>query len=426
MTFSVTRSPGIIIPPSESTPSGTLDLSVIDRLPRLRRNTHIVHVYRHGHEEAAKVIREALSKALVPYYPLAGRLKESSHGELQLACTGEGVWFIEASTDFSLDSFDYFDSFPMVPYNDLLPTPPPENFGIDPLMRLQFTRLSCQGFVIAFTFCHNICDGLGAAQFLNAVGEFARGFKDPRIVPVWRRDLIPASARVVHALGERKPPPPPPIPAYPLQHVTIDIPLDQINQLKNQFLESTGEYCSTFEVVTASIWRRQTQVIKLGKENNAMLVFTANTRNLLKPTLPEGFYGNCIFPATVTVSSEWLLEATIADIVKLIKETKAKLPIEFSKWLKRCELDDGDDPFSKFKPVLYTTLYMSDFTHLGFDQIDYGWGLPVHVLPEGFSSTMPFIFVLVQSPPPPKKGIRLVTWCEKSHRSSLEETMNLF
>ncbi|PIA60712.1 hypothetical protein AQUCO_00300315v1 [Aquilegia coerulea] len=422
MNFTVTRSPGVNVPPSESTPSGTLDLSAIDILPTLQRNyVNVLHVYRHGHDEAAKVIREALSKALVLYYPLAGRLEESSHGELQLACTGEGVWFVEASTDFSLASFDCFDNVPMVPYDDLLPTPPPENYGIDPLMRLQFTRLSCQGFVIGFTFCHSICDAFGAAQFLNAVGEIARGFEHPRIAPMWHRESIPASARLAHAL--RKPKPPPPIPSYTLEHVSIDISLDQVDKLKNQFFELTGEYCSTFDVVAASIWRHRAQTIALGKENNAVLVFMGDMRRLLDPPLPEGYYGNCFFPVTVTVSSGWLLEATNADIVKLIKDAKAKLPNEFSKWLKSDEVDDGNDPFTP--PVLYSKLFISVWTRAGFDQIDYGWGLPVRVLPEQGPSFIPI--VIVQSPPPPKKGIRLMTWCvKKAHLSSFEETMNLF
>ncbi|KAF5191517.1 Acyl transferase [Thalictrum thalictroides] len=422
MDFTVTRSSGVIVPPSESTPSGTLDLSVIDRLPNLRINIQTLHVFRHGSIEAAKIIREALSKALVPYYPLAGRLKESSQGELQIACTGDGVWFIEADSNSSLESFDYFDNVLMVPYDDLLPTPPPVNYGIDPLVQLQFTRFTCEGFVIGVTFSHSICDGLGAAQFLTAIGEFARGLQHPRIVPVWHRETIPAPARLVHALGEPKPPPPP-IPTYPLEHVTIDISLEQINKLKNQFLESTGEYCSTFDVVAASIWRHRTQAIELGKEDNAVLVFMANTRHLLDPPLPDGFYGNCFFPVTVTVSSGWLLEASNTAIVKVIKDAKARLPIEFMKWLKSDELDDGDDPFTT--PLQYSTLYISELSRLGFNQIDYGWGPPIHVLPKQGPSIMPV--VLVELPPSPKKGIRLMTWCvKKVHLSSLEETLKLY
>ena len=48
----------------------------------------------------------------------------------------------------------------------------------------QVTQFECGGFVIGLIFCHTICDGLGAAQFLNAVGEIARGLEHPSTTPV--------------------------------------------------------------------------------------------------------------------------------------------------------------------------------------------------------------------------------------------------
>ena len=57
--------------------------------------------------DPAKVIRDALAKALVPYYPLAGRLRELQDGSRKLVveCTGEGVLFIDADADVSLEQF---------------------------------------------------------------------------------------------------------------------------------------------------------------------------------------------------------------------------------------------------------------------------------------------------------------------------------
>lgn len=46
---------------------------------------------------------------VMPYYPLAGRLHVSDHNQLQIACTGEGVWFVEALVDCTLDALNYFD-----------------------------------------------------------------------------------------------------------------------------------------------------------------------------------------------------------------------------------------------------------------------------------------------------------------------------
>ncbi|KAF9592896.1 hypothetical protein IFM89_018612 [Coptis chinensis] len=424
MTFTVTRSTGVIVQPSESTPSGTLNLSVIDRLPNLRLNVQTLHVFRHGHE-TARVIREALSKALVPYYPLAGRLKESPYGDLQIYCSGEGVWFVDAFTDCSLESVKYLDNVPMIPNDNLLPTPPPETCSLDPLVQIQVTHFTCEGFVIGVTFCHSVCDGLGAAQFLNTVGEFARGFTHHRTLPVWHRETIPAPAWLAHALREPKlslPPPSPLSPSDQLEHASFDISIDQIYWLKNEFLELTGKYCSTFDVVAASLWRHRTRAIRLETDTSVKLVFFANTRQFLDPPLPEGFYGNCFFPVTVTISSGWLVEASNAQAVKLIREAKARLPTTFRNWLKNDQLDDSEDAFAS--PLEYTTLFISEWSRLGFNQIDYGWGHPLHVLPIQASSIMPVS--LVGSPPTPKKGTRLMTWCVHSAHlpSFLDQMMN--
>ncbi|KAK9136550.1 hypothetical protein Sjap_007144 [Stephania japonica] len=413
MTFSVTRLPRAIVRPSEPTPSGQLKLSVIDRLPSLRCYARTLHVFKDGHEVSAEVIRVALSKALVPYYPLAGRLLESSEDELHISCTGEGVWFVAASTSCTLESLNYFDDAPSVPHDDLLPDSIPETESLDPLVLMQVTSFKCGGYVIGLTFCHSICDGLGAAQFLNAVGEFARGFAHPSIEPIWFREVLPSPVR------EPKLPPLQLMPNYQLKHASIDIPAQKIDQLKQEFFHLTGRSCSTFEVVAAAIWRSRTQVINFSKNSIVKLVFFANTRHLLNPPAPQGFYGNCFFPVIVTVSSGWLVETSHGEVVKIIKEAKARLPTEFNKWI-YTGADEGEEPFAP--PLNYTTLFISEWGRLGFNEVDYGSGCPLYVMPIQGSSIIPVGIVCL--PPRPEAGIRLMTWCvEGSHLPFLLDQM---
>ncbi|KAA8549017.1 hypothetical protein F0562_000701 [Nyssa sinensis] len=371
MDFSVIRSTQGLVPPSDPTPSGTMDLSVIDRLAVLRCNARTLHVFKQGPRAgAAQVLRKALSKALVPYYPLAGRLKYSSQGQLEIACSGDGVWLVEASANCTLDAVNYFDDVMSIPHDMLLPHHPPETEAIDPLVLIQVTQFACDGFVIGLVFCHSICDGLGAAQFLNAVGELARGLdlQHLSVSPVWFRDFLPAPPPQEEACAIA--PPPPALPDYQLEHANIDIPLHYINQLKQEFRDnSMGQTCSAFEVVAASLWSRRTRAIKMDPNTEVKLVFFANCRQLLHPPLPKGFYGNCFFPVTIAASSETVALGSNSDVVKLIQEAKATLPNEFAKWIKG-EL--GVDPFAP--PLLYTTLFISEWGRLGFNQIDYGWG----------------------------------------------------
>lgn len=149
MDFLVTTkgSGGSFITPSEQTPNGVLDLSVIDSIAVLRCNARTLHVFQGGN---ATVIRDAFGKALVPYYPLAGRLKLSAHDNqlLQIDCSGQGIWFVEASADCTLLDVNYLDEASALDdttFDKLLPqlvhSPTPPTVGhdsfMDPLVLVQ-------------------------------------------------------------------------------------------------------------------------------------------------------------------------------------------------------------------------------------------------------------------------------------------------
>ncbi|KAK1356741.1 10-deacetylbaccatin III 10-O-acetyltransferase [Heracleum sosnowskyi] len=412
MEFSVIRSSEGLVAPSEETPIEVLDLSVIDKLHVLRCNARTLHVFKNG-PDAAHIIRQALSKALVPYYPLAGRLKddESSQGQLQISCSGEGVWFVEATASCELVDVAYFDDVMCIPYDKLLPDSPPEELKSDPLILMQVTQFKCGGYVMGLIFCHSICDGLGAAQFLNAVGEMARGLQHLSVLPIWSRDFAPPPTSQSTQVTIPMPNLPPPMPNYQLKHANIDITLDHINQLKQKYNEPTGQTCSAFELVAATTWMHRTVAINLQEDTEMKLVFFANCRDLLTPQLPKGFYGNCFFPVTITASSEMLKKESVFNVVKLIQQAKSQLPNEFGKWIKG-ELKDENGPVDPFAPPLvYTTLFISEWGKLGFNQVDYGHGLPVNVVPIQGSSIIPV--GIIGFIPGPKKGIRLMTWCVK-------------
>lgn len=140
MAISVIRLSDSFVKPSQKTPLHVLDLSAIDRIPVLRCNARTLHVFRHG-PDAAQVVKEALSKALVPYYPIAGRLVESVHSELQIDCSAEGVRFVEATVDCTLESVDYFEDVMSIPYDELLPCEFQDPERREPLVQMQVRKL---------------------------------------------------------------------------------------------------------------------------------------------------------------------------------------------------------------------------------------------------------------------------------------------
>ncbi|KAI9188514.1 hypothetical protein LWI28_012168 [Acer negundo] len=71
-------------------------------------------------KDPIKVIKEAISRALVFYYPLAGRLREGCNRKLMVDCTDECVMFTEADANLKLDQLGDHEIQPPSPYLDQL------------------------------------------------------------------------------------------------------------------------------------------------------------------------------------------------------------------------------------------------------------------------------------------------------------------
>ncbi|TVU07214.1 hypothetical protein EJB05_47259, partial [Eragrostis curvula] len=182
MSSPVTKSLPVLLGPSEATPGGTLLLTAMDTalasLPMVA-----LFIFDRPIDQAAETIRRALSRALVPYYPVAGRLDGTAHG-LTIACTGEGVAFVAALASCTLQDARLTEPRPAVSLEELTPTYAGQYTMDPPLLLMQVTEFSCGRFVVGVTWDHVIADGVGMAQFLQAVGEFARGSSSLSVAPV--------------------------------------------------------------------------------------------------------------------------------------------------------------------------------------------------------------------------------------------------
>ncbi|VAI76366.1 unnamed protein product [Triticum turgidum subsp. durum] len=242
-TKTVTKSPPELIVPALTTPGGTLPLSSIDKAAGSAGLVNLIQVFAppsftaarmsQGAAAAMAAMRDGLARALVPYYPVAGRVAPSG---LAVDCTGEGVWFVEAAASCALADVDGLGCCPLlIPGELLLPRAPPGEKLDGLILMVQATRFTCGGFAVGISFSHAVFDGQGAAQFLTAVGELARGLQAPSVTPVWDRDAIldPPS------------PPPPQLTEFRLVTQVADISAESIARVKDDFKQaaatSTGE-----------------------------------------------------------------------------------------------------------------------------------------------------------------------------------------
>ncbi|CAL1392988.1 unnamed protein product [Linum trigynum] len=93
--------PIMVSPPQEEIKGkGVFSLSFLDHIVCWVRTIYGFKSNERGNEMAGQVFKTALSKLLVHYYPLAGRLTVVSREKLAVSCYEKGVVFVEAEADF--------------------------------------------------------------------------------------------------------------------------------------------------------------------------------------------------------------------------------------------------------------------------------------------------------------------------------------
>jgi len=92
------------VQPAQETKKGPYFLSNLDQ--NIAVPVRTVYCFKsgsRGNDAAAQVIKDSLSKILVPYYPMAGTLTISSEGKLIVQNPGEGAVFVEAEANCDIE-----------------------------------------------------------------------------------------------------------------------------------------------------------------------------------------------------------------------------------------------------------------------------------------------------------------------------------
>ncbi|PWA57332.1 benzyl alcohol O-benzoyltransferase [Artemisia annua] len=385
LTFTVHRRAPELIVPAKATPSELLPLSDIDDQEGLRFHIPTIHFYRGDPKmrgkNPASVIREALAKTLVFYYPFAGRLKEGLERKLMVDCTGEGVLFIEAEADVTLKEFGDALQPPFPCMDELLYDVPGSDGIIDsPLMLIQVTRLSCGGFIFGLRINHTMSDAAGLVQFLMALGEIAKGASMPSTLPVWRRELLSARdpprvtcthyeyEELVDTKGTVTP-------LDDTAHKSFFFGLAQIAALR-RFVPLHLKKCTTFEVLTACIWRCRTIALQPDPEDEMRIMCLVNARKKFNPPIPVGYYGNAFcYPAAISTARD-LINKPLGYALELVIKAKSNVTEEYMRSVADLMVTKGRPLFTVVRSYL-----ISDVTHAGFDDVDFGWGKPTFAGP---------------------------------------------
>ncbi|XP_004513920.1 alcohol acyl transferase 1 allele RGb-like [Cicer arietinum] len=392
--------PPITITPSAPTPNHSLYLSNLDDL--MYQRLYFSEIYIFKKSVKADILKSSLSRVLVDYYPVAGRLRTSSEDENKLVvdCNGEGVLFAEASMDITAEELLIPCMTQHKSLKKLKCKGNTKKMLDNPLLLIQVTNLRCGGMMLFISFNHVLLDGTGISQFLN---DWAHLTKNPNsnltIKPYHNREMLkirePPQIKVPHPVYIKKPEHTNPERNYfmwfitqTIVHTSITFGANEILRLRKQCTTSLFKYVTDFEVILAHTWRSMTKSLNMSPTRVVNICFTANIRKKLK--LPKGFYGNAFIIVSAESTVKDLVNSNNLDYcIKCVQQAKSYLDDE--------EYIRSSIDLLKDKTLIVnesTNAFVSQLNKLGIQDLDFGEGKPFHVDTFGINSCAYFLPVI--------------------------------
>uniref|UniRef100_A0A5B6ZA49 Putative hydroxycinnamoyl CoA shikimate/quinate hydroxycinnamoyl transferase n=1 Tax=Davidia involucrata TaxID=16924 RepID=A0A5B6ZA49_DAVIN len=344
----------------------------------------------------AQVLKDGLSRALVAFYPMAGRLGRDEDGRIEIDCNAEGVLLVEAVTDSVVD--DFGDFAPTLELRQLIPAVD-YSAGISsyPLLVLQVTYFKCGGVSLGVGMQHHVADGASGLHFINAWSDMARGL-DLTIPPFIDRILLrsgdPPQPAFRHI--EYQPAPPMKVPlettksqSVPESTVSIfKLTRDQLNTLKAKSKESGNMVnYSSYEMLAGHIWRCACKARGLPDDQETKLYIATDGRSRLQPSLPPGYFGNVIFTTTPLAVAGDLQSKPLWYSASRIHDALVRMDNDYL----RSALD-----YLELQPDLKAlvrgahtfrcpNLGITSWVRLPIHDADFGWGRPIFMGPGGIA-----------------------------------------
>ncbi|XP_057418990.1 spermidine hydroxycinnamoyl transferase-like [Lotus japonicus] len=316
--------------------------------------THVptIYFYRPSRDSStmATTLRDSLSRVLVPFYPLAGRLQwtDENDGRLELECNAMGVKFIEAESSLTLNNFGDFSS--SSEYQHLIPsvdyTLP---IHVWPLFLVQFTRFACGGVCISFQVSHAVVDGPSALHFISEWARLARGeplqttpFLDRKVLRAGEPPLMEANQgqwtfnfnlptllldKTEEKQGMKKK-------KKKNSLATLKVSKTQVEKLRKEANEgfdgSTNVRGYTrYEAVTGHMWRSACKAREHKHDQPTALGVSVDMRRRVQPNLPKGYFGNATFDVVATGVAGDLVSKPLGYVSGRIREAIEKVDDEY-------------------------------------------------------------------------------------------------
>ncbi|XP_051148641.1 spermidine hydroxycinnamoyl transferase-like [Andrographis paniculata] len=407
-----------LVQPAEPTWSGSMPLSELDQIG-VFGHTPTIYYYRPPQDWAApprrifETLRSSLSKALVIFYPLAGRLRWLPGSRLELDCNGVGVQLTEVECAATLD--DIRDSDPPE-YSHLVPqvnysTPLPEI----PILLVQITKFRCGGVSLSWNVSHVAVDGTSNLHFLSEWAALARGAPtgpppvlDRRFLRAGERpaasgrrsefvhdtfDPQPVVIGEINDAGER---------GKETTVALLKLTAAQVEDLKREANRSRVDGGSAavkrpytkYESIVAHMWQCACKARRHAAAQPTAVRICVNVRKHVRrlPPPPRKYFGNAIVDVfakgrsgEITAAPLGHAAARVREAIDMVTEDYVESMIDYLKGMKDfSQLQDIKAPGTNGgtfygNPNLRVTSWLG----LPLHGLDFGWGKEISMGPGG-------------------------------------------
>ncbi|WJX35204.1 hypothetical protein P8452_23228 [Trifolium repens] len=255
----------------------------------------------HFIENLVNKLKHSLSLTLFHFYPLSGRLvtqktQDPPSYTIFVDCkNSDGAKFIHSTLDITInDILSPVDVPPIVQsFFDHHRATNHDGHTMS-LLSIQVTEL-VDGVFIGCSMNHSIGDGTAYWNFFNAFSEIFQNGGD---------NLLPISHQPIHNKW------------FPQA--------ESIAKLKaNANKESTTTKISSFQSLSALVWRSITRVRQLSHDKKTSCKMAINNRTRMEPSLPKEYFGNSIYAVSTETTVGELLENDLGWAAWKIHQTIA-------------------------------------------------------------------------------------------------------
>ncbi|KAI3936908.1 hypothetical protein MKW92_024145 [Papaver armeniacum] len=346
-------------------------------------------------------LEQGLRKVLSEYREWAGRFGEDDNGQIVILLNDEGLRFIEASADCTLDQAIPFTVSTMFKLS-------PSFEESKELALVQLTRFTCGSVVVSFSSNHIVSDGVLVSQFMISWSQACRGLKiHPR--PLHDKNIFvprnPHSVKFDHRsieIEKRKinedSTTMPPYSRDDLIHQILHFTPEFIAKIKNKASSSSSSCTgvkgvsssrySTFECLIAHLWRVITRARGLSESDKTYVKISVNGRRRMRPRVPDEYFGNVVLWAFPETQGKNLFDESLSHTAEVIHDAVENVNDEYFKsFIDFANKNQHDGSLMPTKvdhmkvPSLWPNLEVQSWLGFPLNTVDFGFGKAFIVMP---------------------------------------------